>query len=98
MPNCFRLSDPENQPLHIQAEVSRCGVSQPGHPLAKIGLAMSPQTFPTITRDDSTAPSVTRSRADASTVLWHEMTVIASTVADVVASAGGWFDRRMAGR
>ncbi len=59
---------------------------------------MSPQTFRTIKRDDRTAPSVTRPRAGASTVLWHEMTVIASSVADVVASAGGWlFDRRMAG-
>ena len=59
---------------------------------------MSPQTFRTIKCDDQTAPSVTRSRAGARTVLWHEMTVIASSVADVVASAGGWlFDRRMAG-
>ena len=59
---------------------------------------MSPQTFRTIKNDDRTAHSVTRSRARASTVLRHEMTVIASSVGDVVASAGGWlFDRRMAG-
>jgi hypothetical protein len=59
---------------------------------------MSPQTFRTIKSDDRTAHSVTRSRARASTVLQHEMTVIASTVADVVMSAGGWlYDRRVAG-
>ena len=88
----------KNQPLHIQAEVSRCGVSQPGRPFTKIGPAMSPQTFRTIKSDDRTAHPVTRSRKRASTVLSHEMTVIASSVADVVASAGGWlFDRRMAG-
>jgi hypothetical protein len=59
---------------------------------------MSPQTFRTIKRDDPTAQSMTRRRARASTVLRHEMTVVASDVADVVASAGGWlFDRRMAG-
>jgi hypothetical protein len=49
---------------------------------------MSPQTYRT--------PSVNRART--STVLQHEMTVVASTVADVVVSAGGWlYDRRMAG-
>ena len=59
---------------------------------------MSPQTFRTINRDDQKAHPVTRSPARANTVLWHEMTVIASSVTDVVASAGGWlFDRRMAG-
>jgi hypothetical protein len=59
---------------------------------------MSPQTFRTIKRDDPTAQSMARRRARASTVLRHEMTVVASGVADVVASAGGWlFDRRMAG-
>ncbi len=59
---------------------------------------MSPQTFRTINRDDRKTHSVTRSRAHASTVLRHEMTVVASSVADVVASAGGWlYDRRMAG-
>ncbi len=59
---------------------------------------MSPQTFRTITRDARKTHSVTRSRAHASTVLRHEMTVVASSVADVVASAGGWlYDRRMAG-
>jgi hypothetical protein len=59
---------------------------------------MSPQTFRTIKREDRTAHSLTRSRAGAGTVLQHEMTVVASSVADVVASAGGWlFDRRMAG-
>ena len=66
--------------------------------LTKIGTVMSPQTFRTINRDDQKAHSVTRSPARANTVLWHEMTVIASSVTDVVASAGGWlFDRRMAG-
>ena len=59
---------------------------------------MSPQTYRTIKRDDPTVHSVARRRARASTVLRHEMTVVASGVADVVASAGGWlFDRRMAG-
>jgi len=59
---------------------------------------MSPHTFHTINRDDRKTHSVTRSRAYASTVLWHEMTVVASSVADVVTSAGGWlYDRRMAG-
>ena len=59
---------------------------------------MSPQTFRTINRDDQKAHPVTRSPARANTVLWHEMTVIASSVTDVVASARGWlFDRRMAG-
>ena len=51
---------------------------------------MSPQTYRT--------HSATRARARASTVLQHEMTVVASGVADVVASTGGWlYDRRMAG-
>ena len=51
---------------------------------------MSPQTY----RTHSVGPA----RARASTVLRHEMTVVASGVADVVASAGGWlYDRRMAG-
>ena len=51
---------------------------------------MSPQTYRT--------HSAARARARASTVLQHEMTVVASGVADVVASTGGWlYDRRMAG-
>jgi hypothetical protein len=51
---------------------------------------MSPQTYRT--------HSAARARARASTVLQHEMTVVASDVADVVASTGGWlYDRRMAG-
>ena len=59
---------------------------------------MSPQTFRTIPRDGRKAASATRSRAGASTVLRHEMTVVSSSVADVVTSAGGWlYDRRMAG-
>jgi hypothetical protein len=59
---------------------------------------MSPQTFPTITRDGRKATSAANFRAHAGTVLRHEMTVVASDVADVVASAGGWlYDRRMAG-
>lgn len=59
---------------------------------------MSQQSFRTIDRDERKAQSVTRSPTRAGAVLWHEMTVIASNVADVVASAGGWlFDRRMAG-
>jgi hypothetical protein len=57
---------------------------------------MSPQTRRTINRDDRKAHSVSRSPARA--VLQHDVTVIASSVTDVVASAGGWlFDRRMAG-
>ena len=59
---------------------------------------MSPQTLRTITRDGRKAASPARSRARAGTVLRHEMTVVATSVADVVASAGGWlYDRRMAG-
>jgi hypothetical protein len=59
---------------------------------------MSSPTFRTITRDERKTHVASRSRARAGTVLWHEMTVIASTVADVVTSAGGWlYDRRMAG-
>jgi hypothetical protein len=59
---------------------------------------MSPQTFHTITRDGRKAASATKSRARASTVLRHEMTVVSTSVADVVASTGGWlYDRRMAG-
>jgi hypothetical protein len=51
---------------------------------------MSPQTYRT--------HSVARARARTSTVMQHEMTVVASDVADVVASAGGWlYDRRAAG-
>ena len=51
---------------------------------------MSPQTYRT--------HSVAQARARASTVMQHEMTVVASGVADVVASAGGWmYDRRAAG-
>jgi hypothetical protein len=59
---------------------------------------MSPQTYRTLKRDDRKAHSGTHARARASTVLRHEMTVVASSVADVVTSAGGWlYDRRMAG-
>ena len=51
---------------------------------------MSSQTYRT--------HSAARARARVSTVLQHEMTVVASNVADVVASTGGWlYDRRMAG-
>jgi hypothetical protein len=57
---------------------------------------MSPQTYRTIDREDHKAHSVTRSPARA--VLRHDMTVIASSVTDVVSSVGGWlFDRRMGG-
>ena len=57
---------------------------------------MSPQTYRTINRDDRKSHSVSRSPARA--VLKHDMTLIASSVTDVVTSAGGWlFDRRMAG-
>jgi hypothetical protein len=59
---------------------------------------MSPQTFRTITRDGRKAAPAAASRARAGTLLRHEMAVVASTVADVVTSAGGWlYDRRMAG-
>jgi hypothetical protein len=59
---------------------------------------MSPQTFRTMNRDERKTHAAARSRARASTVLRHEMTVIASSVTDVVTSAGGWlYDRRMAG-
>ncbi|PEG33057.1 hypothetical protein CQY20_32795, partial [Mycolicibacterium agri] len=59
---------------------------------------MSSQTHSTIKRDARTLPAMARPRARVSTVLRHEMTVIAADVADVVASAGGWlYDRRMAG-
>ena len=59
---------------------------------------MSPQTYRTIKRGDRNSHSATRGRAKASAVLRHEMTVVASSVADVVASAGGWrYDRRMTG-
>src|SRR5215207_7462824 len=59
---------------------------------------MSPQTFRTITRDGRKVAPAARSRGRASTVLRHEMTVVASSVTDVVTSAGGWlYDRRMAG-
>lgn len=74
------------------------GELQPGCPLVEIGPAMSPQTYPTIKHEDRTVHSATRTRARTSTVLAHEMTVVASSVADVVAAAGGWlYDRRMAG-
>jgi hypothetical protein len=57
---------------------------------------MSPQTYRSTNRDERKAHSVTRSPARV--VLQHDMTVIASSVTDVVTSAGGWlFDRRMAG-
>lgn len=59
---------------------------------------MSSQTFPAITRDSRRAGSPGRSGARAGAVLRHEMTVVGSTVADVVASTGGWlYDRRAAG-
>jgi hypothetical protein len=59
---------------------------------------MSPQTFSTITRDSRKAASPGRSRVRASVALRHEMTVVGSTVADVVVSTGGWlYDRRAAG-
>ena len=59
---------------------------------------MSPQTYRRIKRDDPNTHSVTRARNRAGTVLRHEMSVVASSVADVVASAGGWlYDRRTAG-
>jgi hypothetical protein len=59
---------------------------------------MSPQTYRTAKRDDRRSHAVTRDRARTGTVLRHEMTVVASSVADVVSSAGGWlYDRRMAG-
>ena len=57
---------------------------------------MSPQTYRSINRDEHKAHS--GSRSPARVVLQHDMTVIASSVTDVVMSAGGWlFDRRMAG-
>ncbi|WP_156662569.1 hypothetical protein [Mycobacterium sp. 1274761.0] len=53
------------------------------------------QTSRTFKRDDQ-RPA--RARLRASTVLRHEMTVVAADVADVVLSAGGWlYDRSMAG-
>jgi hypothetical protein len=59
---------------------------------------MSPQTYRTLKRNDPRSQSAPRSPARAGTVLRHEMTVVASSVADVVTSAGGWlYDRRMAG-
>jgi hypothetical protein len=59
---------------------------------------MSPQTYRTAKREDRNAHAATRGRVRAGTVLRHEMTVVASSVADVVAAAGGWmYDRRMAG-
>lgn len=59
---------------------------------------MSPQTYRTITRDGRKAASAASSRGRARSVLRHEMTVVASSVADVVASTGGWlYDRRAAG-
>ena len=59
---------------------------------------MPPQTYRTAKRDDRSSHAVGRGRARAGTVLRHEMIVVASSVADVVASAGGWlYDRRMAG-
>ena len=59
---------------------------------------MSPQTYRRIKRDDPNTHSVTRVRTWAGTVLRHEMSVVASSVADVVASTGGWlYDRRAGG-
>lgn len=59
---------------------------------------MSPQTYRTTSRDGRKAASAATSRGRARSVLRHEMTVVASSVADVVASAGGWlYDRRTAG-
>ncbi len=59
---------------------------------------MSPQTFPAFTRDNSKATPPAESGMRAAVVLRHEMTVVASSVADVVASTGGWlYDRRAAG-
>ena len=58
---------------------------------------MSSQTYRTTKRDGNSHPA-TRARARAGSVLRHEMTVVASSVADAVASTGGWlYDRRMAG-
>lgn len=58
---------------------------------------MSPQTYRTITRDGRKAAPAASSHGRRS-VLRHEMTVVASSVADVVASTGGWlYDRRTAG-
>lgn len=59
---------------------------------------MSPQTYRRIKRDDPNTHPVTRAGTRAGTVLRHEMSVLASSVADVVASTGGWlYDRRTAG-
>ncbi len=59
---------------------------------------MSPQTFRTISRDSRNHGPEAAPRTRAGTVLRHEMTVVASGVADVVASTGGWLcDRRLAG-
>jgi hypothetical protein len=59
---------------------------------------MSPQAYRRIKRDDPNTHPVTRARTRAGTVLRHEMSVVASSVADVVASTGGWlYDRRTAG-
>lgn len=59
---------------------------------------MSPQTYRTPKRGNRNAHAVTRGRAHTGTVLRHEMTVVSTTVPDVVASAGGWlYDRRTAG-
>ncbi len=57
---------------------------------------MSSQTYRSTKRDNRNPH--TPSRARAGTILKHEMTVVASSVGDVVASAGGWlYDRRMSG-
>ncbi len=59
---------------------------------------MSSQTYRTIKRDNRNSQLMTRARARAGTVLKHEMIVVASSVGDVVASAGGWlYDRGMSG-
>lgn len=59
---------------------------------------MSPQTRRTSKRDALNSHAGTRAHARTGTVLLHEMTVVAASVADVVGSAGGWlYDRSMAG-
>jgi hypothetical protein len=59
---------------------------------------MSPRTLPTLSRDNLGALSVAGLRAGAGKILRYELNVIASSVADVIQSAGGWlFDVHMAG-
>ncbi|HKV20871.1 MAG TPA: hypothetical protein VJR50_17685 [Mycobacterium sp.] len=59
---------------------------------------MSPQTFRTISNGGRKSTSAAGARGRVGTVLRHEMTVVGSSVADVVASTGGWlYDHRMAG-